>query len=125
MLKKTVILDKIGMCTSVLCIIHCLSIPLFLVFGFDSMLRLIEKEWIEWVIIAIALLIGVVSFLGGYLVHRKDYIPILFIAGFLLIISGESISNEWLSLTLSVSGASLIIYSHFKNLMFKQYAITD
>jgi hypothetical protein len=88
------------------------------------MLRLIESEWIEWTIIAVALLIGVISFLGGYLAHRKLHIPILFVAGFLLIINGESLQNEWISLTLSVSGALLIIYAHFHNLQNKRYAVT-
>lgn len=124
-MKKTQLtgsLDKIGMCTSVICMIHCLSIPIFLLFGFDALHRLIDQEWIELAIIAFALIIGIFSFLGGFLTHRQHFIPVLFIAGFLLIVNGESVAHPWVSLSLSIAGALVIAYAHFQNLKWKRHA---
>ncbi len=120
--KFTASLDKLGMCTSVICMVHCLSIPLFLIFGFDSTLRLVDQEWVEWVIIACALVIGIFSFVGGFLSHRQHFVPVLFVAGFLLIVNGESVDHMWLSGGLSISGALVIAYAHIQNLKWRNYA---
>ena len=121
-LKKALVLDRIGMCTSVICMVHCLAIPLFFLFGLDTLLRVLDQEWIEWTIIFSALVIGVVSFLGGYLTHRQHFVPVLFVAGFLLIVNGESVAHAWVSVGLSVSGAVVIAYAHIQNLKLRRYA---
>ncbi|MGB3467268.1 MAG: MerC domain-containing protein [Cyclobacteriaceae bacterium] len=121
MKRKMIMLDKIGMCTSILCMLHCLSIPLFLLFGFDVVHRIIDQEWVEWMIIAGALGIGILSFLGGFIAHRQHFIPVLFVAGFLLLINGESVGHAVISLSLSVSGALVIVYAHVQNLKWKRY----
>ncbi|MFA0964872.1 MerC domain-containing protein [Roseivirga sp. BDSF3-8] len=81
----TYTLDKIGMCTSVICMVHCL----FFLFGFDAVQRMVDSEWIEWTIIAFALLVGVFSVLSGFISHRQHFIPVLFVAGFLLLINAS------------------------------------
>ncbi|MEM9896185.1 MAG: MerC domain-containing protein, partial [Bacteroidota bacterium] len=110
-----------GIFTSIVCIIHCLSIPLFLVFGFDALLRMVDQEWIEMAIIIVALIIGLSSFLMGFLKHRQHFVPVLFISGFLLIVNGESVDGEALSLVLSITGAMVIIYAHVQNLRLRRY----
>ncbi len=120
--RETISLDKIGMCTSVICLVHCISIPLFFLFGFDAALRIIDQPWVEWMIIVFALFVGVVSFLGGFLTHRQHFIPVLFLAGFMLLINGESVVNEVLSLILSVGGGLVIIYAHVQNLKWRLHA---
>ena len=122
--KKTLVLDRIGVCTSVICMIHCLSIPLFILFGFESILMFVDQEWVEWSIIVFGLLIGIISFLGGFLHHRQHFVPVLFIAGFLLLINGESVAQAWVSVGLSVSGALVIAYAHIQNLKWKRHAVT-
>jgi len=119
MLKCAILTDKIGICTSAICLAHCLAIPLSLLFGFDAVLRFIDQEWIEWTIVSFALIIGVVSFLGGFLTHKQHHIPVLFIAGFLLLVNGESVNYTWISVLLSTSGALIIIYAHLENLKWK------
>lgn len=116
-------LDKIGICTSAVCMVHCLSIPLFLIFGFDTLLIAFDQEWIEWIIIASALVIGLLSFIGGFLRHRQHFVPVLFVAGFLLIINGESVAHSWLSVSLSIAGALVIAYAHLQNLKWKRYVL--
>lgn len=109
------------MCTSVVCMVHCLSIPFFLLFGFDTVHRVIDQKWIEWMIIAIALTIGIASFLGGFIAHKQHFIAVLFVAGFLLLVNGESVGHAGISLGLSISGALVIAYAHVQNLKWKRY----
>ena len=97
--------------------------PLLLVFGFDSLLKVVDQEWIELSIILFALLIGSISFIDGFLKHRQHFISVLFIAGFLLLINGESVADAWRSVGLSVGGAAVIAYAHFQNLKWKRHAV--
>lgn len=112
--------DLIGLCTSVICMLHCLSIPLLMILGVDSVLWLVDQEWIEVTIILSSLIIGSIAFYNGYLQHKQHFIPILFVAGFLLIVNGESVVQEWLGITLSVIGAAIIAYAHLQNLSWRK-----
>ena len=113
------------MCTSAICMIHCLIVPFLLIFGFDSVLKFVDQEWIEWTIILFALFVGAISFIGGFRSHKQHFIPVLFVAGFLLLINGESVSTTWLSTSLSIAGALVIAYAHILNLRWRQHAYTN
>lgn len=115
-------LDKLGICTSTLCMLHCIAVPVVFIFGLDSLLLALENEWIELVIIGTSLVVGLISFFSGYRVHGQHSLPVLFMAGFLLIVNGEGVDNIWLAAVLSVSGALVIAYAHIQNLKFKTLA---
>lgn len=114
--------DRVGMCTSFLCMIHCMAVPLLFIFGIDSILILVDQEWLELSIIALSLVIGLVAFLRGFLRHKQHFIPVLFVSGFLLIINGEAVEPLFLKAFLSVVGASIIAYAHYHNLKLMRYA---
>ncbi len=113
-------LDLMGICTSFICMIHCISIPLLIILGFDSILWMVDNEWVEMAILLASLLIGGIAFFRGYLLHRQRFIPLLFVAGFLLIANGESVAPEWLGILVAVFGASLIAIAHFQNLKYRR-----
>lgn len=115
--------DEMSVFVSLLCLMHCIAVPLFLLFGFDFVHRLIDQEWIEWTIIGLALVVGMVAFIGGFIAHRQHFVPVLFVAGFLLLINGESVAQTWSSASLSIAGALVIIYAHVQNLKWKRHAI--
>jgi 4-amino-4-deoxy-L-arabinose transferase-like glycosyltransferase len=118
--KLTILLDKLGVCASALCMVHCLAMPVLLLVGVDSVLRFTQQEWIEWVIIALALLIGIASFAAGYVKHKKHYVVVLFLAGFLLIINGEMLESTVMATVLPVAGSVVIVYAHVQNLHLKK-----
>ena len=109
-------IDLLGICTSVLCMLHCLAIPLLIVLGLDSVLRVVDQEWIEMGILLASLTIGALAFYRGYSRHKRIFIPFTFLVGFLLIANGESVSPEWAGLTLSVFGACIIAFAHIQNM---------
>ncbi len=116
-------LDKIGICTSIICMLHCAVVPVVLILGADSLLWFTELEWVEHLVIGCSLLIGLLSFIGGYRKHGQHFVPVLFIAGFLLLVSSDSIVSDWLAVLLSVAGALIIIYAHLENMKWKRIAI--
>ena len=117
--------DFAGVCTSVLCIIHCISIPIMLVLGLESIVAIVEVEWVEWTIIGCSLFLGLIAFYTGFIKHKQHFVPVLFVAGFLLIVNGENVAQEWLGLILSVIGAALISYAHIQNIKWSNYATTN
>ncbi|WP_424964215.1 MerC domain-containing protein [Ekhidna sp.] len=120
-MKLKITPDNLGICVSLLCVFHCIAIPFLVIFGLDLFLGIVDQEWIELTIIGAALLIGIFSFLSGFLRHKQHFIPILFVAGFLLIINGESVTHLWVSAGLSIAGALVIIYAHVQNLKWRHH----
>ena len=114
-------IDQLGMCTSALCIIHCMAVPFLLILGMDTLFWWTESEAVELFLIGLSLMIGIMASVRGYLRHRQHFIPVLFLAGILLLINGESVSKEWLGLLLSTLGAGIIIYAHFNNHQLRKY----
>jgi len=123
--KNAVALDKIGICTSVFCMVHCLAVPVLFILGMDTLLLAVDQEWVEMTIIGVSLLIGLIAFMGGYLRHRQHFILVLFVAGFLLLVNGEAVAGSWQSLGLSIAGAATIAYAHFQNLRWKHQAAAN
>ena len=119
-MKSRTIEDKLGICASLVCMVHCIAIPILLILGFDSIRQIIDQEWIEMGFIGASLAIGAFSFLRGYLQHRQHFIPVLFLAGFLLLVNGEAVSHFVLAAGLSITGALIIAYAHLQNLKWKR-----
>ncbi len=115
------LLDKIGICTSSVCIVHCALLPLFLIFGSTSTGMLLEIEWLETLILSLAAIIGAVTFTTGYIRHKKSFVPILFISGLMLLINGEMISFTWLATIVTLLGSFVIIYAHYENVKQSRY----
>ena len=121
-MKRKTQIDRLGMCASALCIMHCIAVPILLIFGVDSLLWWLEQEALELFLIGLSLTIGLVSFAAGYLRHKQHFVPVLFVAGFLLLVNGESVGHGWVAVGLSVSGALVIAFAHVENLKWKRYA---
>jgi len=119
-MKSSLLADKLGICASVTCLIHCLITPCLFILGFDTLLHSLDQEWVETGLILSSFSIGVYAFIRGFLSHRQHFVPVLFLAGFLLLVNGEAVSNTWLALILSITGALIIIYAHCQNLKWKQ-----
>ncbi len=106
--------DALGIGASVACAIHCAVLPLlfttFPLFG----INIIHNQAFEWMMIGLALAIGINALWHGYLKHHHSKWPVsLLLAGF-----GFLISKEWLPdwhIPMVVMGVSLIVAAHFLN----------
>ena len=79
--KNTLIIDKIGMCTSLGGVFHCLAVSMLLILGLELLLLILNQEWIAPGIILIVPIIGISAFDSGFLRRRQHFVPALFMAG--------------------------------------------
>ncbi|MEN0004803.1 MAG: MerC domain-containing protein [Bacteroidota bacterium] len=115
-----ILLDKLGICASILCMLHCVALPALLIIGGDSILRVLHQEWLEILILSLSLVIGLLAFIPGYLAHRQHALPLLFVGGFALIIVSHTLFHHgWFSVVLTVIGALAIATAHLLNLRAK------
>ena len=80
--------DAFGIATSLACAIHCALLPLFLsslpIFGYN----IIENNWFEYLMIALAFAVGTYSLYHGRKKHHHSWTPmIIFTAGIILLLS--------------------------------------
>lgn len=117
---KNLIWDKIGICASSLCLIHCLTTPIILLaFPF------LHESWMHESVHIICAIIVVVSVMIAIFPHCKKHghYDIIAIAclGCLLVISGiflEEKFGEWM-ISLTVLGSIVLVWAHLKNMKVK------
>jgi hypothetical protein len=108
-------LDKIGICVSLLCAIHCALLPLLITLLPLMGLSFLANNYFEMAIIATSLFIGYTSLRGSYRKHYNRGPLIIITEGFLVIFIGKIMvapHYEWLFLTV---GGLLIATAHFYN----------
>lgn len=99
--------DKIGIWTSIICMIHCLAFPV-LATVFPIFMNI--DSTVEIILIAVAFIVGSLSFIDNILKHKYYISLILFVIGFLLItISMYSI--HWIKYI----GLITLIIAHYLN----------
>ncbi|TSD66267.1 MerC domain-containing protein [Inquilinus sp. KBS0705] len=114
--KKAVKWDSIGMTASTLCAIHCAAVPIF----FTSLpllgLEFLANPWVEWIMIILALVVGLSSIVTSYFrVHHKVLPLAMLIAGFLTIIIGHLFITGWIEAIVVPAGGLMIATAHFIN----------
>lgn len=108
--------DKIGIWTSITCLIHCLVFPL-LATTFPIFLGLDIK--VELLLIGMALFVGTLSFMDNVIKHKYYISLFIFLSGFLAIF-GAIIRNFE---PLHILGLLLLIVAHYLN--FKKIKESD
>jgi hypothetical protein len=106
--------DVLGILTSMACAIHCALLPVVVtslpVFG----INIIHNVFFEWLMIALAFVVGIYSLLHGFVKHHRNMAPVyLFACGFIFLLIKQFIpQREYLFLALAVP---LIIAAHYYN----------
>ena len=106
--------DAFGIAASVACAIHCAVLPLILsslpLFG----INIIENQGFEFLMIALAFLVGVYSLYHGRKKHHHSYYPmVLFAAGISLLFIKSMLHSH--SLMLLLPAVSLVVIAHYLN----------
>jgi hypothetical protein len=108
--------DKIGIWTSVICLIHCLFFPL-LATVFPIFL---DIDWkVEVILLILALVVGSLSFIDNIFKHKYFLSIIFFLLGFLFIFVGVIFSVGFFHFI----GLITLITAHYLN--FKKIKQTD
>jgi hypothetical protein len=109
-------LDNIGMTASILCAIHCAVVPILITSLPLLGLGFLANPWMEWSMIAFALLIGFYAIgLSYFKIHHRLPPLLLMIAGFLTIIGGHLFTTGWHEAIIVPIGGLLIATAHLFN----------
>lgn len=109
------VLDKAGMWTSAVCVIHCIALPVLITASAYSSLVFLSDPRVENIIFGASALLGTCSLFPSYFKHHRKILPILvLLSGFLLIgLSRFTVNvNEPVLVSL---GAASVASAHFFN----------
>jgi uncharacterized membrane protein YoaK (UPF0700 family) len=106
--------DAFGIAASVACAIHCAVLPLILsslpLFG----INIIENQGFEFIMIALAFILGVYSLYHGRKKHHHSFYPmLLFAAGISLLFIKSMLHSH--NLMLLLPAVSLVVIAHYVN----------
>lgn len=103
--------DFLGMFSSMLCLIHCLALPMLVVFSGEAIKNIGHLEFLDWIF-------AVISLYAAYDSIKKTkskYLRISFIIGWIFFIFGVfQHEDEFLSYSLHL-GSLILIISHIRN----------
>ena len=116
MKQKYYSLDLIASTTSILCAIHCLSVPAILSISSLNSLFFLENELIEWIFILLSVMFALMSLWPCYKKNHNKIKPLLFaLIGFVLIGLGKIEFVNILESFSTAFGAILICLAHYIN----------
>lgn len=114
--------DSLGVALSVLCMIHCLCLPVLIAFA-PLLLKGLPGDDVthRYLTLPIAFF-GFLAFRSGYKMHRRRWLLYLFIAGLLLISLAALLGDETLGsfgeAAITVCGGLLLVTAHLVNRSF-------
>jgi peptidoglycan/LPS O-acetylase OafA/YrhL len=114
--------DFVGIGLSLLCLIHCMVLPVFMAFA-PAILRRLPGDDVTHRTLAVAIgLVGVLAFRSGYKVHRRRWLLVLFITGLVLVslaaILGDEVLTGYGEAAITVCGGLLLVTAHVFNHSF-------
>ena len=119
MIKTQETTDKLAGSLSLVCALHCLFMPSFLILTSGFLSYSIDNEFVHKLLVLAAVPISSFALIKGYKYH-KTFSFISFgilglVALILAVLLGESNLGELGEKGLTLLGSILVAYSHFKN----------
>ncbi len=109
-------LDGLAVCASVVCMIHCLALPLLLAALPALTIWFDPGETFHVAVLAFAIPTSALALIGGWRTHRATPPLILGASGLLLMTLGIVIGGRAaLETALSVSGSLMLAFAHVAN----------
>ena len=118
-------LDKLGICTSTVCALHCLVTPFLILSLPFAGLAFLEWKELELGILALSFFFAIMSLVASYVRKHKNARPMMLAGfGFMLFIIGKVIPLEVGEIILSVLGGGFVVLAHYRNIVLtKQSAL--
>ena len=112
--------DILAISLSLLCVVHCLFVPSFLILAPSFLAYSFNNELIHYLILVLAIPVSLFALVLGYKAHKKLSILFMGVLGlfilFLAVLYGDAFIGEFGEKTLTLMGSIIVVYSHFKNL---------
>lgn len=114
--KISPLYDIVALTSSFLCAIHCALVPIVLSFSSLGSLSFLTNPWIEWLFISLGLVLVAVSLCPSYKKIHLNAFPLkLAVVGFTFIGLSRLEINELWEPIFTVTGATIVASSHYKN----------
>lgn len=113
--KTATWVDRLGICVSVACLIHCLALPLMLAFVPTVGAIYWIGEGFDLIFAVAALLLALGCLCWGFRIHRRKRLFITFAAALLFLFSGLLYADGWMETGLLVAGGLGLVGSHLLN----------
>ncbi len=108
--------DFLGFVASMLCAIHCATLPLILTFSALSGLSFLANHTIEFVFLAISAIIATWSLIPSFRKHHHNPMPLYLVAlGFTFLVSARFLPHGFAEHFITAIGGSIVAISHILN----------
>jgi maltodextrin utilization protein YvdJ len=120
MTKLQMLSDKLAIGFSMVCVVHCLVLPILLILlpPFSGLFALDDEMFHQWMLCEV-LPISIAALIMGYLHHRSYKVFLVGSIGLTLIIISTTLGHDVLGKTgevvVSILGSMSIAYGHFRN----------
>ena len=112
--------DSLAISLSLLCVVHCLFVPSFIILAPSFLAYSFNNELIHYLILVLAIPVSLFALISGYKAHKKLSILFMGVLGlsilFLAVLYGDAFNGEFGEKALTLMGSIIVVYSHFKNL---------
>ena len=119
MIKTQETTDKLAGSLSLLCALHCLFMPSFLILTSGFLSFSIDNEFLHFIILLFAVPVSVYALIQGLKNHKELFIFIIGLCGLSVLSTayylGEAALGETLEKTLTVAGSLIIVFAHYRN----------
>ena len=114
--------DMVGIGLSLLCLIHCMALPVLIAFA-PAILRGLPGDDVTHRSLAVAIgFVGFLAFRSGYKVHRRRLVLAAFITGLLMVsiaaVLGDQVLTEYGEAAITVCGGLVLVTAHLINRSF-------
>lgn len=117
---EAIVVDKAAIGVSLLCVVHCLSIPFILAFGPALNLWIWGSEGFHLALLTVVIPLSLVAFGLGYRFHHNRKMLLPGILGLVIVTSAAIAEMFWIgpvtAAVITTSGGALLIFAHWLNL---------
>lgn len=128
MTKLQLMSDKAAVGLSLLCVIHCLFLPIILILmpALTGLLAFNDELFHRMLLVAVVP-ISAIALVIGYLHHRSHRVLLIGLVGLTILIVtsalGHAIVGKHGEIALTVLGTSIIAYGHFLNYRLRRHDV--
>lgn len=109
-------LDRAAITVSVLCVVHCMAIPVALLIMPAVALIDVHHHWVHWGLLGLAAPLSAVAFGSGFTKHRRLLVPALGALGLMLMAGAVTeLFGAAAESPVTIVGASLLAAAHWVN----------
>ena len=114
-LEETKKWDAVGIGLSMLCAVHCVSVPILLSVLPMTGLGFVANHEFEWVMMGIIFVVAGVTFVRGYRRHRNRGVFVFFALGLVIFLFVRPfVPEDWHPFA-TIAGGLAFIAGHWKN----------